>query len=61
VKIDAALTREVICQFPVEPGLAQARMAPGDNVGSSPAGAGLLVGSQVHVSLADPDEPFLLI
>ena len=59
VQIDAALAREVVCQFPVETGLAQSRSAPRDNVGRSSPEPCPFFGTKVHVSLAHASAPFL--
>jgi hypothetical protein len=59
VQVHAALARELLGQLGVEAGLAQSRAAPGDDVGRRRAGPGPLSGSQVHIPLAHPREPFL--
>jgi hypothetical protein len=59
VQVNRALARELLGQLGVEAGLAQTCAAPGDNLDRSSASAGLVCGSEVHISLALPSRQFL--
>ena len=52
VQIDAALAREVVCQFPFEASLAQSGSAPCDNVRRSSPEPSPFFGTKIHVYLA---------
>ena len=60
VQIDPALMRQLFGQICLEPGLAQARPSPCDDLVRPAAGPCLLSGSNVHFFLAPGRGPFLL-